>query len=290
MSLADKLRHHLADKDATWLDGAASWTEPAGAFVLVPIEGALCAEALVDAHLLARERNARLVVAHEGAPSEVAARTAARFRITLLDASALPEPAPARAAPPSQPFALPSPGLFRALERTPAELAEAADAFAALDALAAAPAPPPTPRPAPAPEIVVAQSAPEPEVAHEAPSMPWDLSLSAPEPEPVHVEAAELAAMPWNLHTEQHELLPAGRETRFAPQRPTAMAPDWGLPWPRPVAPTDGLAIADPRVWHQQQRIQAVRDDLDKIGAPSFGAVKPEGSAWLKRLSQFGGP
>lgn len=117
--------------------------------------------------------------------------------------------------------------------------------------------------------------------------MPWDLSLSAPEPEPVHVEAAELAAMPWNLNAEQHELLPAGRGARFVQPRPSAIAQDWGLPWPRPVVPTSGLSIQDPRVWHAQQRIEAVREDLDRIGAPSFGAAKPEGSTWLKRLSEF---
>ncbi|HET6405422.1 MAG TPA: hypothetical protein VFH78_12315, partial [Candidatus Thermoplasmatota archaeon] len=144
--------------------------------------------------------------------------------------------------------------------------------------------------PAAEPELILAASEPEPEVAHADPALPWDLSLSAPEPEPVHVEAAELAAMPWNLHQEQHELLPAGRRSRIVHARPTAMAQDWGLPWPRPAVPTDGVAIADPRLWHAQERLGMVREDLDRIGAPSFGAVRPEGSAWLKRLNEFGAP
>ncbi|HVM46241.1 MAG TPA: hypothetical protein VM582_09925, partial [Candidatus Thermoplasmatota archaeon] len=169
------------------------------------------------------------------------------------------------------------------LERAPADLPDLAGAFAAFDALAALP-------PAPEPTPVVVAPAPA-------------LAAARPEPEPVHVEAAELAQMPWNLRDDQHEMLPAGRTTRLAPARPTlvdnlapraprpgAMAHDWGLPWPRPVAQTGGLAIADPKVWHAQERIHSVREDLDRIGAPSFGAVKPEGSAWLKRLTEFGGP
>lgn len=140
------------------------------------------------------------------------------------------------------------------------------------------------------PALIEARSDPEPVVAHADPALPWDLSVSAPEPEPVHVEAMELAAMPWNLHSEQHELMPAGRAASFAPARPTQLAQDWGLPWPRPVVPTGGLAIADPKLWHNQERIESVREDLAKAGAPSFGAVKPEGSAWLKRITEFGAP
>jgi len=63
--------------------------------------------------------------------------------------------------------------------------------------------------------------------------------------------------------------------------------PSWGLPWPRPLHPTDGLAIADPSIWGNRDRVQAIRDDLDKQGGSSFGTFRPEGSAWLKRLQSF---
>lgn len=345
MSHAEKLRQYLADKRATSNDDAARWTDDTGLHLLLTHEGPLSADALIDAHVRALAAGARLVVATTGEASPVARRTAARFGIEILDVASLPEPAaapapgavpietawagataafasgaggsspvPAAPAPPAAApgFPLPAPGFFGALEREPVDLAPAAEAFAAFDALALAtgeaspavdvplsPAPPiaaPTPDLAPpaappappeASPLLVAASEPAPVVAHEDPAMPWDLSLSTPEPEPVHVEAAELAAMPWNLHSEQHEMLPAGRAATFAPQRPTAMAHDWGLPWPRPVPPTGGLAIADPRIWHVQERVEQVREDLNKAGAPSFGAVKPEGSSWLKRLHEF---
>lgn len=293
-------------------------------------------------------RGTPLTIIHTGDATPVALRTAARFGITLErraePAAPAAPPAPrefdlandigaawsdaldaiarrdARAptAPPDPAFELPAPGFFRALERAPAEALDAAQAFAAMDALAAptageatpevrpvadpaeavaAEAVPPAPT-APAvpttgeasPEVLVAHSDPEPALAHADPALPWDLSLGAPEPEPVHVEAAELASMPWNLHEEQHEMLPAGRVSSLVPARPTQLAQDWGLPWPRPVVPTGGLAIADPKLWHAQERIGMVREDLDRAGAPSFGAVKPEGRAWLKRLHEFGAP
>lgn len=208
--LADKLRLHLADKNATWEGGNARWSEDGSDVLLVSVDGALGADAVLDAHLRARDANARLVLAHAGAASAVASRTAARFGIVLLDLTALPDPGPA---------------------------------------------------------------------------LPWDPATRAPEPELAHVEPIELLAMPWVHEMDpEPEVTTGGRSTRIDAPRPT-LTPDWGLPWPRPSAPMDGVALADPRIWRAQDRIRAVREDLEGRGAPSFGAVTPEGSAWLKRLS-----
>jgi hypothetical protein len=118
-----------------------------------------------------------------------------------------------------------------------------------------------------------------------------------PTPEPplaLAVPAEELAAMPWNAphvllqatpspDEVHHELVLTERRPLGA-LRPTQL-PDWGLPWPRPVAPTDGLALHDPKLWGNRERVRAVRDGIDRAtGGASFGAVKPDGSAWLKRL------
>lgn len=379
MSHAEAVQAYLANKNATWSDDLASWTEDGKEHLLLRVDGPLNAETIVDAHVRALARGATLAIAPSGEATPVARRTAARFGITLLDPATLPQPAPhpaatgeatpvvpalaphepvllltahepaafdllddiatawsdalaaierrdARRAPAPAPAASydpPIPGFFRALEREPAEPIDASDAFAALDALAVGPTgeaspevllvasegapvalpamPNPALEPVPtgadlattgdaSPVVVVAHSEAEPALAHADPALPWDLSLSAPEPEPVHVEAAELAAMPWNLHSEQHELLPAGRTSSLVAARPSQLAHEWGLPWPRPVVPTGGLAIADPKLWHDQERLAAVREDLNKVGAPSFGTVKPEGSAWLKRLHEFGAP
>lgn len=381
MSHAEAVRAYLANKNATWSDALASWTEEGKEHLLLRIDGPLHADAIVDAHLRALARGAKLAIAPSGEATLVARRTAARFGIALIDPATLPRPAPhpaatgeaspvvralaprepgphllsarepaafdllgeiatawsdalaaierrdARAAPPPArgvSYDLPIPGFFRALERVPAEPIDAAHAFAALDALAAGPADGASPEvlfvapasapvaspaamldparePVPAgadlapagdasPGVVVAHSDAEPALAHADPALPWDLSLSTLEAEPVRVEAAELAAMPWNLHSEQHELLPAGRTSSRVAVRPSQLAHEWGLPWPRPAVPTGGLAIADPKLWHDRERLAAVREDLDRVGAPSFGAVKPEGSAWLKRLHEFGAP
>lgn len=116
--------------------------------------------------------------------------------------------------------------------------------------------------------------------------MPWDRAPPAPEPPVAHVEPLELAAMPWFAHDDgQHEMLPAGR-SRPAFARPT-ITPDWGLPWPRPQAPMGGLSIHDPKVWNAPERLEHMREDLGAKGAPSFGAIKPEGSPWLKRMSEL---
>lgn len=279
MALREKLRLYLADKDATWTDAGASWAESGEQHLLVEVDGPLTADAIVDAHV--RARGARLTIAHTGAPTRVAMRTAERFRIPLLDATALPEPAPAVA---------PEPPLLAA----PAEPAPLLEAHAA---------------PEPEEILVIAHDEPAPEVAHAEPDspLPWDPAVQAPEVVPAHVEPLELLALPWIDEMDHHEELPAGRQTRaphhlvratLHPQhvedahalRQVARNPDWGLPWPRPAAPMDGLSKADPAIWRAPERIMAVREDLARAGAPSFGAVKPEGSAWLKRISEFGAP
>lgn len=272
MALREKLRLYLADKDATWTDTGASWAEAGENHLLVEVDGPLTADAIVDAHVRAQAQGARLTLAHTGAATRVAIRTAERFRIPLLDASALPEPV---AAPEPQPL------------------------------------PPVVDHAAPEPQdvLIIAHDEPAPEVAHAEPDtpLPWDPSVQAPEIVPAHVEPLELLALPWIDEMDHHEELPAGRQTRaphhlvratLHPQhledahalRQAARNPDWGLPWPRPAVPTDGLSKADPRIWQAPERIMAVREDLARAGAPSFGAVKPEGSAWLKRITEFGAP
>lgn len=285
VTLRDKLQLYLAGKDATWTGAGASWAEQGETHLLVEVDGPLTADAVIDAHVRAQAIGARLTLAHLGAPTRVALRTAERFRIPLLDASALPEPA---AAPAPEPRAEPL------LLDAPAEPA----------ALLAAHVEPPVED-----VFILAHDEPAPEVAHAEPDtpLPWDPSAPVPEVEPAHVEPIELLALPWIHEMDHHEELPAGRRTRAhhhvarattAPQhhedaaalRAVARAPDWGLPWPRPVAPTDGLSKADPNLWRAPERMMAMREDLARAGAPSFGAVKPEGSAWLKRISEFGAP
>lgn len=116
--------------------------------------------------------------------------------------------------------------------------------------------------------------------------MPWGPIAVDHEPVPTEVEPYELLAMPWHAaDDDQHEMLPAGRDPREAHPHGT-LAQEWGLPWPRPVPPMDAVSRADPSVWHAQERLDAVREDLTAHGAPSFGAVRPDGSAWLRRLDQ----
>lgn len=124
------------------------------------------------------------------------------------------------------------------------------------------------------------------------PVLPWGAGPARPEPEvaPARVDPMEVMAMPWHhpvhaLPEEHVEVLPGNARPRHPVPllRPT-QAPDWGLPWPRPVPPADALAIADPALWGARDRMRAVREDLDRAGGGSFGQVKPDGSAWLKRL------
>ena len=244
MSLHEKLRLDLVDKQASWGEDGATWSDTDGLHLLVVVEGPLSAARLVDAHLAAKRIGARAHVAHEGVPSPVALRTAARFGIALVE----PSPAPAPASP-------------------------SASAPASASALA----------PPPSPALVAPPIGP-------SDPMPWGEPAPDVEPPAAHVEPIELLAMPWiGEDAEQHDLIAGGRTTRIAPPRPT-LAADWGLPWPRPVPPADALAIQDPRIWRAPERLMAVREELDKVGAPSFGAVKPEGSAWLKRMTEFGAP
>ena len=199
----------------------------------------------------------------------------------LLDASAadpVPEPLSAVAAPAEAPSVV--------------EVAVVAEP----DAAPAVELPPmPAPEPVAEAALPVASVTVEPGLA-----LPWDVAAPAPQPEPVvQVTAAELAALPWHVHApiEEHvEVMQGAPRARRFVDRPTVTggAPDgasWGLPWPRPVAPTDGLSIADPRLWASQERVHAVRENLDaQMGAASFGAVKPEGSPWIRRLQSFGTP
>lgn len=159
--------------------------------------------------------------------------------------------------------------------------------------------PQPESEPAPVVDYIEAPSYAAPELAHASldAEMPWAVAATQPEPVAVlSIAHEELAALPWHVPAaaegeEDHvELLPGNPRQRRFVDHPTAAASGWGLPWPRPVAPADGLAIADPRIWKTADRLHAVREDLDKVGAPSFGAAPSEGSQWLKRISQFGAP
>lgn len=158
------------------------------------------------------------------------------------------------------------------------------------------PGPPAVAEAAPAIATVQAPDEPAP-LVEDGPALPWDPKLPLAEaPLLVQVTAAELAALPWHAHApiEEHvEIMAGSPRARRHVERPT-LAPSldahsWGLPWPRPVPSTDALSIADPRIWSSQERVHAMREDLDaRVGAASFGAVKPEGSAWIRRMQTFG--
>lgn len=213
MSLRETLEPYLADRSATWTDDAALWTEKGTPRMLLTIDGALSAQAVVDAHVRGLANGAALTLAHTGDATDVARRMAARFGIELLDV---------------------------------ATLAPTDDA------------------------------------------MPWGPVAVDHEAEPASVEPFEILAMPWcGEDDDQHELLPAGRDPRMPAHRPT-LTQDWGLPWPRPIPPMDAVARADPRIWRGQERLDAVREDLAAKGAPSFGAILPEASAWLRKLGEKG--
>jgi hypothetical protein len=254
MSLQDKLQH---------------FTAPADAFV-VGIEGAVTGDAVVDAHLKALEAGRRLVLVHTGTPTAVALRMAARFQATLIDAASivLPERERILALPPH------------------------------VDALVS-PQPPQAPPPfqieLERSELVLAASDPAPEVAHtpNAPALleeghlPWEIMATAPDTLTLTLPDDEFESMPWNVV--HHQIIVSGRSTRLDAPRPTTV-PDWGLPWPRPAGLiSEGLSVADPKLWHARERLGAIREDLDRAGAPSFGSAKPpEGSTWLKRLNGSG--
>lgn len=297
MSLHEKLRLYLADKHATFSPEGISWSDADGAHLLLAIEGPLSAAHIIDGHVRAMVLGAKLHLVHEGPANPVAQRTAARFQAELLDAAAFPEPTPT-SVDDRMPWVAPtSPTRPAAPEASPDGFV-AAPAVLERDAMPwdspfdrapPAPAPPPSLSRA-EPELVIAASEPAPEVAHAEDAMPWGGEPSPlPEIVPAEVDPLEMLAVPWIHELESGvEALPAGRATRIgAGFRPT-QAPTWGLPWPRPVVPTDGLSIADPKIWRTPERLTAMREDLDRAGAPSFGAAKPEGSAWLKRVSEYG--
>lgn len=280
MGLQDKLQHFAAPSDT----------------LVVGIDGAVTGDAVVDAHLRALDAGRTLTIVHTGAPTAVALRMAARFHATLVDAATIVAPAPVLALPPHvEPLPLLALDAPAPPAGPPAILAPEPFAFPAPEP-AALPTPEPlVAPPAQEPSLIVAASEPEPEVAHapEAPALleegrlPWEIVAAAPESVTLQIPEDEFESMPWNVV--HHQVIASGRTNRLAAPRPTTVA-DWGLPWPRPVAPSDGLAVADPKLWHARERLGAIREDLDRAGAPSFGVAKPEGSAWLKRLHEFGSP
>lgn len=269
MTTEDRLRLHLAGKQVTWRTEAtatvATWDEDGAPCALACLPQPLTAASVLDAYLSLRP--ARLTLVCEGDPSPVARRSAARFGVTLLDAASLPELPPAAAPPVAPP---------------------------------PAPVPAPTPLPAPeplvatpevAPPAAVLPPAPVPVLVEDGPALPWDPSVPPVEPSiTIEVTAGELLALPWHQNAsveETVEIVATPRKPRGG-MRPTMMVPDggsWGLPWPRPVASTEALSRADPRIWSSQERVHAMREELDaSVGAASFGAVKPEGSPWLRRM------
>lgn len=143
------------------------------------------------------------------------------------------------------------------------------------------------------PALPQAPTVPEPAPVVAEPALPWTPAPLVETPFVAQVAAADLAAMPWNAPptvvapADDHvELLPSGRRARE--DHPTLL-PQWGLPWTpangaAPVPVTEALSKADPALWNQAKRVDALRESLAKTGAPSFGAVKPAASGWLSRL------
>lgn len=179
-------------------------------------------------------------------------------------------------------------GLLPAFFEPAMPAAEPATVLAA-EPVVAADLPVPEPLGLPYAETPVTAEAP---VIEDAPALPWAVGVAPTEPAAAAlVEDHEVQAMPWNAR--DHEITtrePARRETQPHPTQLFPQDATWGLPWPRPVAPSDGLSIADPALWNVRERMMGVRDGLDQKGAPSFGAVTPEGSAWLRRLQTQLGP
>jgi hypothetical protein len=158
---------------------------------------------------------------------------------------------------------------------------------------------------APGVGFVVAPSAQAPRSARAVvtePALPWDVDVLVAEPVAAHVAVGELLAFPWNSveslasraaeEDEHHEVMAGSPRRVPLLDHPTSFiapqGPNWGLPWPRPVAQADMVARADPSVWHGPERLAAMREDLEKAGAPSFGAAKPDGSAWLRKITDAG--
>ncbi|MFA5861112.1 MAG: hypothetical protein WDA16_05405 [Candidatus Thermoplasmatota archaeon] len=306
MSLQSKLQQHLATKNASWRADAATWVEAGDERVLYWTDGPLTASHVVDAHLRTLHDHAKPTLAYSGTTTEVARAAAARFGIALFNAAALPEPtpttmdegivvpiadAPHHAAPIDMPPALAAQMVEALLPAHEPEPMLIAHDVGFEPARTTAPAAAPARVPALAPTAARAETTPHaPDID---PRFPWPV---APAREPsftLRVPAEEFALMPWNLPRvllqaapipgeDHHDLVVTDRKPSGI-TRPTQV-PNWGLPWPRPVNPADGLAIADPKLWGAQSRLLAVREEFDRAGGSSFGAVKPEGSNWLKRL------
>ncbi len=280
MSVQDKLRLHLADKTVTWREDvphALAAQTPEGLFL--SFGGAVTASTVIDAYNAGR--GSRITLLHEGPVGDVARRSAARFGVTLLDAATLPEPAPTTLAETLAPrAALPAPAPEPLL---PAHVE---------------PAPVVTPGVAPVAPPVVTPVADPPAL----PPLPWDASVPPADPfstaqVTLEVTPHEILAMPWTLHpdtpVEEHlEITETKRGPRGTLRPTTDLHPDskhWGLPWPRPRTPADGLAIADPKIWSNPQRLESLHASFDARAAKLAGpGPAPEGGSWLKRL-QFDG-
>lgn len=316
--LEDKLRLHFADKDAVWSDtwaGAlvgATWEEGGSRRLLLGVAPPLLAARVVDAHMMSVDAGAsHVTLAFEGSVTPVARTAAERLGVSLLDASDLPLPVPVAVpvalAPEPEPTA--APPLLTAGLTTPLLVAHAAHAPPAplafdapegiVEAVEAGALPAPTDEP---PFVDPGSGALDADLlAHvddlvhaldDEPVLPWHGPAPSLDVEPAVVDPMEVLAMPWHhpdhARPDEHVEVMAGndRPRPLAPLLRPTQAPDWGLPWPRPPAPADGLAIVDPKLWGTRERVRAVHDDLDRMGGGSFGQVKPGGdpSAWLRRL------
>lgn len=328
MSLALTLRRRFGDEPIDWqAEGPVLGVWQGGARrILTAHEGPLTAAAIVDARLLGHAEGARVVLAHEGTPTEVARRCAERFGVSLvrLDAPKA-APAPAEAATRRARLQPPAPiaGLLVAhMQASPATaVPRVAAATARPPAAQDFPVPtqgwldlvlPPmtTPAPAQAEDFPIPPAGwldvalpfpPTPEAppaAETVPFLPWDPQTVAPEAPIVHVTPEELARLPWHdappspedTATPHLQPLPAPLAPSWQAIRRTPM--DWGLPWPRPgggITP-EALSRSEPHVWGQSERMAKMREALERQGAPSFGAARPEGSAWLSKLRDGAGP
>lgn len=302
--LEDKLRLRFADKHADWTRtwpravAGATWDEDGARCLLLAVDGPLVAARVVDAFVQAQAEGAsRVTLAHAGEATPVAKEAAQRLGVALLDGASLPPPAPTVAAPPpaATPTPPPAPPVVAARASIYVPPFEIPDGLvAAMEAGAFAP-------PVEGPPLVDPGSGEIDEslLAHvddllhaleDEPVLPWHGPAPSLDVEPAAVDPMEVLAMPWfqvaHARVDEQVEVMAGspRAPRGPAFRPTQM-PDWGLPWPRPPTPADGLAIADPRIWGARERVRAVHDDLDRKGGGSFGQVRPaDGSAWLKRV------
>lgn len=265
-----------------------------------------------------------LTIVHDGPVTHAARKWAKRLEIELEDAPEaeddgvpvvqLQPDGPPAPPPPPEPALLPAPTALPALPEhveltVPAEpsvgSAPTVPEVPKVPHVPTEPAEPPVPAaPAEPAAPVEPPERPVPAAPHVQtdPPLPWDVSVPPADPAPAHVGVAELLAFPWNTveslaaqaaeEDDHHEVLEGS--SRFPTEHhPTSLlpqAPNWGLPWPRPVAPAGAVAKVDPALWHEPERLAAMREELEAKGAPSFGAVKPaEGaSGWLKKLSDSG--